>query len=72
MGLKVWAVIDDFTNPVDDYEVLSYTSKRERIIESLITEAKNSGIDGINVDFEKVSNEAGPHYVEFLRELSIE
>lgn len=72
MGLKVWAVIDDFTNPIDDYEVLSYTSKRERIIESLITEAKNSGIDGINVDFEKVSNEAGPHYVEFLRELSIE
>lgn len=72
MGLKVWAVIDDFTNPVDDYEVLSYTSKRERIIESLITEARNSGIDGINVDFEKVSNEAGPHYVEFLRELSIE
>ncbi|MBP5299685.1 MAG: SH3 domain-containing protein, partial [Lachnospiraceae bacterium] len=39
MGLQVWAVIDDFTNPVDDYEVLSYTSKRERIIESLITEA---------------------------------
>lgn len=72
MGLKVWAVIDDFTNPIDDYEVLSYTSKRERIIESLITEARNSGIDGINVDFEKVSNEAGPHYVEFLRELSIE
>ena len=72
MGLQVWAVIDDFTNPVDDYEVLSYTSKRERIIESLITEAKNAGIDGINVDFEKVSNEAGPHYVEFLRELSIE
>ncbi|MBO4807771.1 MAG: chitinase [Lachnospiraceae bacterium] len=72
MGLQVWGVIDDFTNTVDDYEILSYTSKRERIIETLISEAKNVGLDGINVDFEKVSNSAGPHYVEFLRELSIE
>lgn len=72
MGLQVWGVVDDFTNAVDDYEILSYTSKRERIIENLIAEAKNVGLDGINVDFEKVSNDAGPHYVEFLRELSIE
>ncbi|MBO4375765.1 MAG: SH3 domain-containing protein [Lachnospiraceae bacterium] len=72
MGLKVWGLVDDFSNDVSDYEILSYTSKRERMIDFLITEALNSGLDGINVDFEKVSNDAGPHYVEFLRELSIE
>ena len=29
-------------------------------------------LDGINVDFEKVKSDAGPHFVQFLRELSIE
>ena len=29
-------------------------------------------IDGINVDFEKVSEECGEHFIEFIRELSIE
>lgn len=29
-------------------------------------------MDGINVDFETLSEDAGPHFLEFLRELSIE
>ena len=31
-----------------------------------------TGLDGINVDFESLSEDAGPHFLEFLRELSIE
>lgn len=72
MGLKVWGLVDDFSYEVNDYEILSYTTKRERMVEFLVSEAKRVGMDGINVDFEKVSSAAGPHYVQFLRELSIQ
>lgn len=37
----------------------------------MIAEALQSGIDGINVDFEKISKECGEHYTQFLRELSV-
>ncbi len=29
------------------------------------------GIDGINVDFEKISKDCGVHYIQFIRELSV-
>lgn len=70
-GLSVWALIDDFSYDVDSLEILSATSNRTRIIATLMEEAKNTGIDGINVDFEDISAEAGEHFVQFLRELSI-
>ena len=30
------------------------------------------GADGINIDFEYITKESGPHYIQFLRELYIE
>ena len=30
------------------------------------------GFDGVNLDFEGIRAEAGPHYVQFIRELSVE
>ena len=75
-GLEVWALVDDFThsadNGVDTKEVLSYTSKRAKVIGTLVEEAQACGIDGINVDFEKVSQDAGQDYIQFIRELSVE
>lgn len=75
-GLEVWALVDDFThsadNGVDTKEVLSYTSKRAKVIGTLMEEAQACGIDGINVDFEKVSQDAGQDYIQFIRELSVE
>ncbi len=75
-GLEVWALVDDFThqadNGVDTKEVLSYTSKRTQVIDVLISEAQRYDLDGINVDFEKVSESAGQDYIQFIRELSIE
>ncbi|MFR5582875.1 MAG: hypothetical protein ACLTLQ_02670 [[Clostridium] scindens] len=29
------------------------------------------GIDGINVDFERFQKNAGEHYIQFIRELSV-
>ena len=75
-GLEVWALVDDFThsadNGVDTKEVLSYTSKRAKVSGTLMEEAQACGIDGINVDFEKVSQDAGQDYIQFIRELSVE
>lgn len=72
MGLEVWALVDDFTNSVDTYEIFSYASKRENLINQLIMAATEYDLDGLNIDFEHISAEAGPHYVQFLRELSIQ
>ncbi|MGL5259604.1 MAG: glycosyl hydrolase family 18 protein [Lachnospiraceae bacterium] len=71
-GLEVWALIDNFNANVSTCEVLTYTSKRERLIKGVIEETLKYGIDGINLDFEEVSYDAGEAYVQFIRELSIQ
>lgn len=71
-GLEVWGLIDNFTGgQIDTYEVLAGTTRRTKLIDGLIAEVLKYGIDGINVDFENVSQEAGEPFIEFIRELSI-
>ncbi len=72
-GIEVWALIADFGDnvSVDMKEVLSYTSKREKLINALISEVIKYNIDGINIDFEKIPSEAGRDFIQFIRELSI-
>lgn len=73
-GLEVWAVLRDFHGGINSYdetyEVLSYTSKRQKVIDQVISKALASGVDGINLDFELVSSKCGVHYIQFVRELS--
>lgn len=71
LGMQVWALIDNFNKDVDDYELLKTTKTRQRLIDSLVAEAVSLGIDGINVDFETISEKAAPAYIQFIRELSI-
>lgn len=77
-GLEVWGVVDDFNYAADNgvtvdvYSVLSSTSKRETLIRNIISEARACGMDGINIDFEKIGVDSGKHFVQFLRELSIQ
>ena len=74
-NIEVWAAIRDFDGGINSYEesleLLRYTSRRENLINQLISEALRVGIDGINVDFEKISDECGEHYIQFIRELSV-
>ena len=70
-GLEVWALIDNFTNEVDIAQILSTTTNRKTLINNLIQTTLAYNIDGINIDFEEVPQEAGEDYVQFLRELSI-
>lgn len=75
VGIEVWALVKDFDGGIDSeeqtYELLSHTTSRENLINQLIAEVLKYNIDGINVDFEKVSKECGEHYLQFLRELSL-
>lgn len=74
-NIEVWALVRDFDGGIgsyeESYELLSRTSSRENLINQLIAEALKTGIDGINVDFEKISAECGEHYIQFIRELAL-
>lgn len=74
-NIEVWALVKDFdggiNSPEETFELLSKTSNRDNLINQLISEVLKHDIDGINVDFEKVSKECGEHYLQFLRELSL-
>ena len=74
-GIQVWALVDnfghDFSSDVDVEEILSRTSVREKLTESLVRDAEELGIDGINLDFEMLPSSAGVHYIQFIREMSI-
>lgn len=73
MGLEVWALVEniEYAGSIDMYALLSSTTKRARLIDSLVSTALGYNIDGINVDFEQISMDCGEHYIEFIRELSI-
>ena len=74
-GLEVWAVLRDFHGGINSYdetyEVLSYSSKRAKVIDQVIAAALQSQVDGINLDFELISSKCGVHYIQFVRELSV-
>ncbi len=70
-GLEVWGLIDNFNTNTNTLTFLSDTAARKHIIEQLISEAKRVGLDGINLDFETITETQAPHYVQFIREMSI-
>lgn len=75
LKVDVWATVKDFDGGIgsqkETYELLSSTSKREKLINQLISDALQTNVAGINVDFEQVSEECGEHYIQFIRELSV-
>lgn len=70
-GLQVWALINNFSSNVNTEILMAKTSTRRKLIEALMAETERYDLDGINLDFEGIKEEAGPHYVQFIRELSI-
>ena len=77
-GLQVWGVWDNFNfknetgTDIDCYAVLSSTTKRQLLVQSMISTALSLQLDGINIDFEGLTEDVGTHYIQFLRELSVE
>lgn len=75
-GLEVWGLISDFNSDEEgNYyinSVVTVTSSRRKLIDNIIKEATECGMDGINIDFEKIRLFAAEGYVQFMRELAIE
>ncbi|MFA9464837.1 MAG: glycosyl hydrolase family 18 protein [Velocimicrobium sp.] len=71
-GVEVWALCDDFDKKnVDTYKLLSYTSRREKLENELIASAIKHNLDGLNIDFENIASKTAPHFIQFIRELSV-
>lgn len=70
-GIKVWALVDNFSTEISSTKLLSQYQSRCNLIENLITKVKEYDADGINVDFERLEEKCGIHFVEFIRELSV-
>ena len=73
MGMEVWGLVEniEYKDSIDMYQILSSTTTRAKLIDGLVNEALNYGLDGINVDFEQISADCGEHFIQFIRELSI-
>lgn len=70
-GMQVWALIDNFSKNVRTETLLSKTSVRQKLIKKLMADVDTYGLDGLNLDFEGIKAEAGVHYIQFIRELSV-
>lgn len=69
-GMEVWGLVDNFNENFSTETALASGSVRGNIISQLIGQAQQYGLDGINVDFENLTEASIPHYIQFLRELS--
>lgn len=68
---EIWPV---FTNSFDDdltYRTLTDTKKREALIDQVIDVLVTYEFEGINLDFEGLSERTYPYFIQFLREFSI-
>ncbi len=73
-GLQVWPLISDLDEKgaKASKKVLKSNSARRNMVDSLMYFADQHHFDGINVDFERVTEDMAQDYLQFLRELSIE
>lgn len=71
-GLKVWGLINDFDKKISLKKILGRTSTRTNLVNNLLAAALRYKLDGINIDFEKITKDSAPAYLEFLRELVLQ
>lgn len=71
-GVEVWALVSNLENEsVSTTEVLTHSSKRDNLVNNIISAAIQYNLDGINLDFESVDPAVGDAYIQFVRELSL-
>ena len=65
-GYAVWALFAD-----EDYEyaeqVLTHTSVRQSVEDQVINNMLEIGVDGLNVDFERIDSGYGDDFIQFIR-----
>ncbi len=72
-GVEVWGLVEDITykDTILDYEIFSRTASRQKLVNNLIAQAIQYGLDGLNLDMEYINSDSARGYLQFIRELSI-
>ncbi len=71
-GLQVWGALQDvYSSEYSTADILANYDTRQKIITQLLDACDETGMDGINIDIETITEESVPQYLQFLRELSI-
>ena len=72
-GVEVWAMFsNEFANFDGEMtnQILSSRSKRQYVLDQLSAYIDAYDLDGINLDFEMISESGADNYIQFVRELS--
>lgn len=71
-GLKVWGMLGDVGGQaVRTGDVLADAAARNTAITQLMQIATETGLDGINVDMETITEDEAPQFLQFIKELCI-
>lgn len=74
-NVEVWGMVKNLDLDSEDIDInyiLTHTSARHNLVNQIIALAVQYNLDGINIDFETLSeSKIGDGYIQFLRELSI-
>jgi spore germination protein YaaH len=68
-GYQVWPLISDEEDGEVCAQIMSDQNKRENAIKQILAYVSMFGLDGINIDFERVREEDVEYFHQFLREL---
>ncbi|MGN0355405.1 MAG: glycosyl hydrolase family 18 protein [Muricoprocola sp.] len=69
--MEVWGLVDNFSENIDFTKVMKSTASRTKVENQLIASAIEYGLDGINIDFEVIPEEAVDGFIQFVREISV-
>lgn len=69
-GYQIWALFDNDFDDSHTYSVIQDEEKRTALITALLRQCQELQLDGINVDFESLSEDTAPYFIEFIRELA--
>ncbi len=67
-GCQVWALVGNEGYNERALKAIQTEEGRDQLIQYLVEQYETLGLDGFNIDFETLSKETAPYYVEFVRE----
>lgn len=72
-NMKLWTMVSDYTGEDGDTgSILTDPVSRENLVNGIMNVVREYGLDGVNIDFETITGEQAPAYLQFLRELSLQ
>ncbi|PWV99733.1 spore germination protein YaaH [Paenibacillus cellulosilyticus] len=66
---KIWAMVGNHSDQQMTHEMLSDSTTRTKVVNSLASAVKSYGLAGLNIDFENVAPEDRSNFTTFITEL---